>query len=103
MIVDTTISSSDNFLNRLALEDIKEKSRKQHSFPPGVYADRKERLAFRELYVREFLEKNGRDSDWDLNFSIVVWKDGEVMEVLNGYEFSCDTQSVAELLELPQN
>ncbi|MHA2279518.1 MAG: hypothetical protein ACXAC5_01315 [Promethearchaeota archaeon] len=104
MIIDTTISTADNFLNKLATQEITEEARKSRGFPPGIYTNRKERFVFRELYVREFLEKNGRNSDWDLNFSMVVWKGGEVIGVFAADDYSNgDIQSISELLELPQS
>ena len=91
MIIDTTISTADNHINKAL--------RKAHRFfPHGVYENRKEQLEFRDLYVREFLESNGLDSDIDLRATIVFWgRDGEIVSVLSN-SLNDHSQNIAALL-----
>ena len=97
MIVDTTLSSSDNRINNNAYRALKNK---RLSFPGGTYENKKEQLEFRDLYVREFLEANGLDSDINLRSTVVFWENGEVVGVISGRDTPSDrSQNISALLE----
>ncbi len=105
MIIDTTVSSfQKRFKFHILLAKVKhcfKSTCKRYKFPGGMYDSKQEHNEFRQLYIREFLERNGRDSDIDLKCIIVVWKDEEIIEVIT--PLANNSQNGLELLELWQN
>lgn len=100
MIIDTTISTTDKHINLLARAEHRcEFAKKQRFFPGGIYDSRREQLEFRDMYVREFLESKGLDSDINLRCTLVFWEDGEIVAVLSCKDSVSDrTQNIAALL-----
>ena len=111
MIIDDTVSSfcehlkKATFLNQYYEDMIRLNNsiarRKRSRFPNGIYDSKQEHSEFRQLYIREFLDRNHLDSDVDLKYAIVFWKNGDIVAV--GAAPIDDSQSTSELLELLQN
>ena len=96
MVIDTTVSFVHKFLDKASSVVLSFSSfSRERNFPWGFYKNKKEHSEFRQLYVREFLERSGEDSDIDLDSTIVFWRNDEIVAV-TGFN---DSQNIEAILE----
>lgn len=80
MIIDTTISTMEDQM-KVARRFEEIIARKYAKNPVWHWpAERRANIQYRESAIRDFLIKQGRDPERDMNY-ITFWKDGEVIDV----------------------